>query len=273
MPKLTEYKNWSYHFIFRYRRRFKATNFIHKIDFEYLQSQENKGNFDFIEIKQGGVKMSQNIAVVLSGCGVFDGAEINEVVLTLLHLEKNDASYQCFAPDQAQHHVVNHITGEEMPESRNVLIESARIVRGNIKPLSECVANDFDALIIPGGFGVAKNLSDFAFNGTNMTVNSQLLNLAKDFKDAHKPAGYMCIAPALCSHIYGEGVKATIGTDEDTASALNAMGAQHCSVQVGDIVIDEQHKLVTTPAYMLAENIVQAESGIARLVSEVLKLV
>ena len=258
--------------MFHYRRWFKATNFIHKIDFQYLQSQENRGNFDFIEIKQDGVKMSKNIAVVLSGCGVFDGAEINEVVLTLLHLEKNGASYQCFAPDQAQHHVINHITGEEMPESRNVLIESARIVRGNIKPLSECVANNFDALIIPGGFGVAKNLSDFAFNGTHMTVNPELLSISKKFKDADKPAGYMCIAPALCAHIYGEGVKATIGIDEDTASALSAMGTSHCSAQVGEIVIDEGHKLVTTPAYMLAENIVQAESGIAKLVAEVLKL-
>ena len=216
--------------------------------------------------------MTKNVAVILSGCGVFDGAEINEVVLTLLHLEKNGASYQCFAPDQAQHHVVNHITGEEMPETRNVLVESARIVRGNIKPLADCNVAEFDALIVPGGFGVAKNLSSFAFNGTNMTVNSELLDVANAFKKADKPAGYMCIAPALCAHIYGQGVKATIGTDEDTASALTAMGTAHCPAEVGDIVIDESKKLVTTPAYMLAENIVQAERGITKLVTAVLQM-
>lgn len=269
---MIESNNWSYHFIFNYITCCNKWFYIHQSKIEYLQPQVNKGNFTFNKFDLDGFYMSQNVAVILSGCGVFDGAEINEVVLTLLHLEKNGASYQCFAPDQPQHHVINHITGEELSETRNVLVESARIVRGNIQALSECVVDGFDALIVPGGFGVAKNLSDFAFNGTHMTVNPELLSISKKFKDADKPAGYMCIAPALCAHIYGEGVKATIGIDEDTASALSAMGTSHCSAQVGEIVIDEAHKLVTTPAYMLAENIVQAESGIAKLVAEVLKL-
>jgi enhancing lycopene biosynthesis protein 2 len=216
--------------------------------------------------------MSKHIAVILSGCGVFDGAEINEVVLTLLHLEKHGATYQCYAPDIEQHHVINHLNGEELAQTRNVMVESARIVRGNVKALTELDASEFDALIVPGGFGVAKNLSTFAINGTDMTIQPDMLSACRAFKEAGKPAGYMCIAPALCAAIFGDGVKATIGTDADTAAALNAMGAAHCDSQVGDIVVDNDHKLVTTPAYMLAENLVQAESGIAKLVSKVLEL-
>ncbi|WP_413402907.1 isoprenoid biosynthesis glyoxalase ElbB [Pseudoalteromonas sp. KJ71-7] len=213
----------------------------------------------------------KNVAVILAGCGVFDGSEINEVVLTLLHIEKNNAQYQCFAPDIAQHHTLNHITGEEMAEPRNVLVESARITRGNIKSLTELDVTQFDALIIPGGFGVAKNLSDFAINGTNAKVNDEVLSACKAFAKANKATGYMCIAPALLPFIYNK-PQITIGNDSDTADVLTSLGAEHIECKVDDIVIDKNNKLVTTPAYMLAQSIMDADVGIEKLVSNVLAM-
>nr|MDC2854499.1 isoprenoid biosynthesis glyoxalase ElbB [Ningiella sp. W23] len=213
----------------------------------------------------------KNVAVILAGCGVFDGSEINEVVLTLLHIEKNNAQYQCFAPDIAQHHTLNHITGEEMAEPRNVLVESARITRGNIKSLTELDVTQFDALIIPGGFGVAKNLSDFAINGTNAKVNDEILSACKAFAKANKATGYMCIAPALLPFIYNK-PQITIGNDSDTADVLTSLGAEHIECKVDDIVIDKNNKLVTTPAYMLAQSIMDADVGIEKLVSNVLAM-
>ncbi len=213
----------------------------------------------------------KNVAVILAGCGVFDGSEINEVVLTLLHIEKNNAQYQCFAPDIAQHHTLNHITGEEMAEPRNVLVESARITRGNIKSLTELDVTQFDALIIPGGFGVAKNLSDFAINGTNAKVNDEVLSACKAFAKANKATGYMCIAPALLPFIYNK-PQITIGNDSDTADVLTSLGAEHIECKVDDIVIDKNNKLVTTPAYMLAQSIMDADVGIEKLVRNVLAM-
>lgn len=213
-----------------------------------------------------------NIALVLSGCGVFDGAEIHESVLTMLALEENQASYQCFAPDIAQHHVVNHINGEEMDESRNVMIEASRIARGNIKPVTELNANDYDALIFPGGFGAAKNLCDFAVKGPECTVQPDILKAAKSFASAGKPIGFICIAPAMIPQVYGESTKLTIGTDEETASAINAMGGEHVSCPVDEFVVDEANKVVSTPAYMLAGNISEAATGIRKLVAKVIEL-
>ena len=216
--------------------------------------------------------MSKQVAVILSGCGVFDGAEINEVVLTLLRLEQQGAQYQCFAPDMAQHHVVNHITGEEMSETRNVLVEAARICRGAIKDVRELDVTAFDALILPGGFGVAKNLSDFAFKGAECRVQADVLAALKAFAAAGKPVGLECIAPALAAKVFGAGVQCTIGNDADTAAAVEASGAQHQACVVSDIVEDAQCKLVTTPAYMLAGSILEASQGINKLVDRVLAL-
>ncbi len=213
----------------------------------------------------------KKIAVILAGCGVYDGSEINEAILTLLHIAKNGASYQCFAPDIEQFHIINHLTGEEVPGNRNVLVESARIVRGEIKALDELDVAQFDAMIIPGGFGVAKNLSNFAIKGAEASVNEQVLTVCKAFASANKAAGYMCIAPALIPFIYTN-AQLTIGDDSDTAAALTTLGAQHTECAVDDIVIDQQHKLVTTPAYMLAESILDADAGIAKLVAKVVAL-
>ncbi|MGY0216972.1 isoprenoid biosynthesis glyoxalase ElbB [Endozoicomonadaceae bacterium StTr2] len=216
--------------------------------------------------------MSKKIAVVLSGCGVFDGAEIHESVLTLLRLDQQGAKYQCFAPDISQHHVVNHITGEEMPEKRNVLIESARIARGEIEPLSKLDAGDFDAIILPGGFGAAKNLCDFAFKGSELTVESSVIQAVQAFIDQQKPVGLACIAPAMTGKLFGNNARCTIGNDPDTASAIEKTGATHIECPVNEIVVDEARKLVTTPAYMLATRISEAAEGLFKMVDKILDL-
>lgn len=217
--------------------------------------------------------MSKKVAVILSGCGVYDGAEIQESVITLLRLDQRGAHVQCFAPNIAQHHVINHLTGEEMPESRNVLTESARIARGNVEDVRELKAEQFDALIVPGGFGVAKNLSSFASVGADCSVQPDVLAAAQAFASAGKPIGLLCISPVMASKIFGNGVIATLGSAEDpAAAALESMGGVHEECTVEDIVEDKTHKLVTTPAYMLAQSIAEAASGINKLVDRVLEL-
>jgi len=214
----------------------------------------------------------KKVGVILSGAGVYDGSEIHEAVITLLAIARHGAQAVCFAPDKWQSDVVNHVTGETLAERRNVLIESARIARGNVQPLSQASANDLDALIVPGGFGAAKNLSDFASLGSECAVDSSLKTLALEMHKAGKPLGFMCIAPAMLPKIFDFPLRLTIGTDIDTAEVLEEMGAEHVPCPVDDIVVDEEHKVVTTPAYMLAENIAQAASGIEKLVECVLVL-
>lgn len=214
----------------------------------------------------------KKVAVILSGSGVFDGSEINEAVLTLLHLAKAGASYQCFAPDAEQPHVMNHLTGEIAPESRNMLVEAARIARGEVKSLAELDATQFYALIVPGGFGAAKNLCNFADKGAECELMPVVRDACEAFKQLGKPAGYMCIAPVLVPLVYGAGVQLTIGNDEGTATAITAMGGVHVECTVDNIVVDEQHKVVTTPAYMLAQSLAEAEQGISKLVQEVLTM-
>ncbi|MDA0119724.1 isoprenoid biosynthesis glyoxalase ElbB [Vibrio sp. T11.5] len=214
----------------------------------------------------------KKIAVILSGSGVFDGAEIHESVLALHAIEKQGASWHCFAPNIEQLHVINHVTGEEMAETRNVLTEAARIARGNIEDVAKLNAEEFDALLLPGGFGAAKNLTDFAVNGAECSINTHVASACRAFAHARKPAGYLCIAPAIIPMIYANGVKGTIGNDEATASAFNALGGEHIACEVDDIVFDEEHKVLSTPAYMLAGNISQAASGIEKLVSKLVDI-
>lgn len=216
--------------------------------------------------------MKQRVAVILSGCGVFDGSEIYETTLTLLRLSQLETEVQCFAPDITQMHVINHLTGEVMPETRNVLVEAARLTRGNINPLATANAADFDALIVPGGFGAAKNLSTFATEGSAMSINGDFLAFAQAMHQAGKPVGLICIAPVMAAAICGQGVQTTIGTDMATAAAVNATGAVHCECPVDNICIDKEKKLVTTPAYMLANSIAEAATGINKLVDAVLAL-
>ncbi|WP_338519580.1 isoprenoid biosynthesis glyoxalase ElbB [Alteromonas gracilis] len=215
----------------------------------------------------------KNVAVILSGSGVYDGAELHEAVLTLLAIELEGAKYQCFAPDVEQLHVINHLTGEVSEgETRNVLIESARIARGDIKPVTQCNVDDFDVLILPGGFGAAKNLCTFAVEGESCSFNEAVLDTCVSFAKAKKPAAYACIAPALAAKVYGNHVKLTIGNDEATAQGLNALGAEHVNCDVNEVVVDNEVKLVTTPAYMLAQSITEAHQSISKMVKTVLSM-
>lgn len=205
--------------------------------------------------------------VLLAGCGVFDGSEIQESVLTLLALEKAGVEAICMAPNKNQHHVINHLTGKESEETRNVLIEAARIVRGKIEDLAGMTANDMDALILPGGFGAAKNLSTFAFEGARGSVDPDVRRLVRDVFAARKPIGFICISPALGAQILGEtGVELTIGDDADTARALESLGARHVACGVTEIHMDPARKVVSTPAYMLGQNILEVSEGIEKLV-------
>ncbi len=216
----------------------------------------------------------KNVAVILSGCGVYDGSEIHEAVLTLLALTRAGAKITCVAPDISQKHVIDHNDGSIMEdEDRNVLQESARIARGEITPLDSVQAGDFDAFIYVGGYGAAKNLSSFAFDGATYDADPAVVNLIQTAHEASIPQGFMCIAPVLAARALGDiGVQLTIGNDTKTAKAIEAKGAKHINCTVDRIVVDAKNKIVSTPAYMLAQNILQAESGINQLVAEVLKI-
>ncbi len=215
---------------------------------------------------------NKKIAVILSGCGNKDGAEIHESVMTLWAIHKHGADYQCFAPNIPQHHVLNFITDQEMAEDRNVLVESARIARGNIKDLAEYSAVDFDALVIPGGLGVVKNLSTFAFDGPHCLVNKEVERAVRDTAAQGKPIGALCIAPAIIAKILGD-VEVTIGQDPGTEAAVVKMGATHSKTTHGEIVVDRQKKVVTTPCYMLDARVDQIGEGAENLIMAVLEMV
>lgn len=214
----------------------------------------------------------KKIAVILSGSGVFDGAEIHESVLSLYAIEKQGATWHCFAPNIDQLHVINHKTGEEMDETRNVLVEAARIARGQIEDVAKLDVKQYDALLVPGGFGAAKNLTDFAVSGAECSINTHIASACRAFAEAKKPAGYLCIAPAIIPMIYDQGVQGTIGNDAATSAAFNALGGEHIDCQVDQVVFDKQHLVLSTPAYMLAENISQAASGIEKLVAQLVEI-
>ena len=212
----------------------------------------------------------KKFAVVLSGCGVFDGAEIHEATLTLLAIAQQGASYEIFAPDINQHHVINHYTHQEMPEKRNILVESARIARGKIKPLSQFRSPDFDAIIFPGGFGAAKNLSTVAFDGPNARVNADVEAAVIAMHKAGKPIGALCIAPAVIARILGN-VEVTIGNDPGTVAVIEKMGGKHIKATHGEVVVDKKNKVFTTPCYMLDATIVQIYEGATNVVREMIK--
>ncbi|QPJ61530.1 MAG: isoprenoid biosynthesis glyoxalase ElbB [Candidatus Nitronauta litoralis] len=219
--------------------------------------------------------MKKKIGVVLSGCGVYDGAEIHESVLTLLAIDRAGAEAVCMAPNVDQLHVINHMTGDEMDEKRNVLVEASRIARGDIKDIATVKAEDIDALIFPGGFGAAKNLCDFAVNGENCNVHPEVLRLVREFKDKQKPQAAMCIAPTLMAKIY-EGTDAhpvlTIGNDEGTSGKIEAMGSRHQNAAVTETVVDAENKIVSNPAYMLGQSIGEVAQGIEKTVADLMKL-
>ncbi len=216
----------------------------------------------------------KKVAVVLSGCGVYDGSEIHEAVLTLLALARAGAQVTCTAPNIDQKHVVDHLTGEVVEdEYRNVLEEAARISRGEITQMSKLDVDAQHALIFVGGFGAAKTLSSLAFDGADYDVDPLVRELIQSAHEKGKALGFMCIAPALAAAALGDkGVCLTIGNDPDTITYLTHKGAKHIECPVNNVVVDTANKVVTTPGYMLATNILEAEAGINKLVKEVLKL-
>ncbi|RLB82763.1 MAG: isoprenoid biosynthesis protein ElbB [Deltaproteobacteria bacterium] len=217
--------------------------------------------------------MSKKIGVLLSGCGVFDGSEIHESVLTLLTLDRAGVETICMAPNMDQLHVINHLTQETTDEKRNVLVESARIARGEIKDLKEIGASDIDALIIPGGLGAVKNLSDFAVKGTEATVHPEVKRILEEMAASGKPIGAICIAPAtLTKTLSDRKPEVTIGNDLNTASAIESMGGQHKESDVSEIHVDQKNRLVTTPAYMLGPGIKDVAVGIEKLVNQVISM-
>lgn len=213
----------------------------------------------------------KKFAVVLSGCGVFDGAEIHEATLSLLAIARNGCSYEIFAPDRNQHHVINHITGEEMNETRNVLVESARIARGNIRKLQEFQASEFDALLFPGGFGAAKNLSSWAFDGAEANILPEVEEAILSMTALKKPVGAMCISPVILAKVLGK-VHLTIGNDESTIDAMESLGSSHVYTTHGEVVLDPDHNLVSTPCYMLDATIDQIAEGADNIVDALLKM-
>ena len=217
--------------------------------------------------------MLERVGVLLSGCGVFDGAEIHEAVITLLALDLAGAKAICMAPNAPQAQVINHLTQEETKETRNVLVESARIARGDIQDLAHVKADQLDALIITGGFGAAKNLSSFAFDGPRGSVHPEVQRLIREMVDQNKPIGAMCIAPAALTMAVDLAPQVTIGKDPDTAAALESMGATHKKCPVHDIVVDNVNRLVTTPAYMLGPGIKDVAEGIEKLVNQVISMI
>lgn len=217
------------------------------------------------------------IAVLLAGCGHLDGAEVREAVLTLLAIDQQGASFQCIAPNALQYHVVNHVTGEPVPGAqRNILEESSRIARlGQCLDLAQARVQDFDALVMPGGYGVAKNHCSFALKGAEAEVRPDVADFVRGFFDAKKPVGAICIAPALVAlTLHGhDHATLTLGNDAGCASAMQQLGQQHQNTpNAREIVIDEAHKLITTPAYMFDDaKLSDVFTGIERCVAEVLK--
>ena len=216
----------------------------------------------------------KKVGVLLSGCGVYDGSEIHEAVLTLLFLDQQGVESLCMAPDIPQAHVINHLTQEELKETRNVLVESARIARGEIKNLRNIKSNDLDALIIPGGFGAVKNLSEFAFKGPGGSVNPDVKRLLDDMLSDGKPIGALCIAPATVGMVLkDQSPTLTVGTHEETIQALESMGVKHKICMVNEIAFDEKNRIVTTPAYMIGPGIKDVAEGIEKLVEKIVSMI
>lgn len=218
--------------------------------------------------------MSKRVAVVLAGCGRSDGSEVHESVSVLIHLARIGVKYQCFAPDSPQFEVINHATGKIVPgQTRNMLVEAARISRGEITSLEKLLVADFDAVIFPGGFGAAKNLCNFAFKGSDCEVLPDVARIIREFHAAKKPIAMACIAPVIGARVLGTrqegpGVLVTIGNDEKTADAVRTMGSQHAGRGVLESCTDMKNKLVTTPAYMYEATPYEVFQGIGKMIDD-----
>jgi enhancing lycopene biosynthesis protein 2 len=213
--------------------------------------------------------MNKKFAIIIGGCGHRDGSEIHETTLTMLAIEKHKCSYELFAPDRDQYHVINHLTGSEMAETRNLMVEAARIARGNIKSLDDFKAVDFDAVIFPGGFGVAKNFFNYAFKGVKATVDEQIEQIIHEIKALDKPIGALCIAPVLLAKVLND-ITVTVGNDDATAHAITLMGSHTVNTSAAEVISDKVNKIFTTPAYMLDSTIAEIAEGADNLISTML---
>ena len=212
----------------------------------------------------------KKFAVVLCGCGPMDGSEIHESVMTLLAIDRNECQYTIFAPDADQYHVMNHYTKEVMPEKRNMLVEAARIARGDIHPLTELKSADFDAVVFPGGFGAAKNLFTYAIKGTKAEVDAEVERVIKDFHASRKPIGALCISPVLMAKVLGN-ITITVGTDEKTIHDVETFGAQHINTQQTEVIADKENMVFTTPCYMLPATIADIADCAENLIKTILE--
>lgn len=213
----------------------------------------------------------KKFAIILSGCGVYDGSEIHEAVTVMLAIDLAGHEYRIFAPDMMQSNVINHLTKKPSDENRNILVEASRIARGKIIPLSDLSENDFDSLIFPGGFGVAKNLCNYAIKGAEMKLIPEVRDLIIRFHSQRKPIGAMCISPVLLAKAI-PGCRLTIGNETETANNIERLGSHHVATNHGQVCIDTVHKIVSTPCYMLDASISQVFSGAQNLISAILKL-
>lgn len=216
----------------------------------------------------------KQIGVILAGCGIYDGSETHEAVLTLLSIDNAGANAVCFAPDIEQYHVIDHRTGEVVPgESRNVLVESARLVRGKITDVKQIDVQNLDALIVPGGYGAAKNLCDYALRGTDFDVLPSVASAINSFRLAGKPIGFICVAPVIAARLFGsEQIELTIGNNRKTAADIETLGARNVDAGTEEIVVSSNGKIVSTPAYMLGPSIRHVAKGIDALVRKVIEL-
>ncbi|MCB2156682.1 isoprenoid biosynthesis glyoxalase ElbB [bacterium] len=216
--------------------------------------------------------MAKKIGVMLSGCGVYDGSEIHEAVLTILALDRANAEIVYIAPNVNQMHVIDHSKGEPAAdEARNVFVESARIARGAVKDCANVQGAELDGLFFPGGFGAAKNLCNFATEGPNCVVHPEVERLVREIHEARKPLGFVCIAPAVAARVIGNGVEVTIGNDEGTAQAIEKMGARHINCAVDEAHFDERNRVATSPAYMLPDRLQKIYAGIEKAVNKVVE--
>ena len=216
------------------------------------------------------------VGVVLAGCGAQDGAEIHESVITLLALDRAGAEVQIMAPDMDQFHVINHFNGDTMEPARNILVESSRIARGNIVPAATVSGDQFDALIFPGGTGMAKNIFDYAMTGPECTVISDIERLVREIIEAGKPLGAICIAPVMVAKVLqkmGRSGKVTGGCSEQITADIHSMGIETESAGADEIVVDEKNKIVSTPAYVEAKSIKESAEGIEKLITKVLEMI
>lgn len=224
------------------------------------------------------------IGILLSGNGVFDGAEIQESIFAMLAIAENGGTYQIIAPNENQFHVINHSNGEEMSESRNMMVEAARIARGDIKDLATVSSSDFDAIVLPGGFGTAKNFTDWAFKGPNSTINTQVQRIIREMYDANKPIVGLCMAPVVIAKAlegYSKSkINLTVGSDKEAspyniqeiASALESIGYQNEYCNLKEISYNQEHKIITAPCYMLEANIVQIRENAKQAIDKLFEV-